>query len=221
MAGAVLVSPYIPLLFMGEEWGETNPFFYFVSHSEPALVEAVRQGRQHEFASFKSDGEVPDPEEEQTYEEAKLQWSLLEQEPHQLLLRYYQTLIALRQQLPALAHLNRRQLAVLVDPEQETLLLHRWHDDQHVLCLMNFSQQPRAVTMPAIGDTSAPWQKLLDSADAQWQSQKQSTTDFDSDCVAASETLLLQPESIRLYAQQYEKSRFHVPDPIPPRFYLS
>ena len=66
-AGLVLLSPYIPLLFMGEEYGETAPFLYFVSHGDPALVEAVRRGRREEFARFTWKGEVPDPQAEETF----------------------------------------------------------------------------------------------------------------------------------------------------------
>ncbi|AKD54809.1 malto-oligosyltrehalose trehalohydrolase [Spirosoma radiotolerans] len=221
MAGAVFVSPYIPLLFMGEEWGETDPFYYFVSHSEPELVEAVRKGRKEEFAAFHSDEEVPDPESDETYERAKLQWDLLEQESHQILLRYYQTLIALRQQLPALAHLERRQLDVRADEANETLILHRWHEDQHVLCLMNFSDQPQSISLPEAGEAGVPWRKLLDSADSTWQPQPQSETGPAPEAVSASETIQANPESIIIYAQHHEKSRFHVPDPISPRLYLS
>jgi maltooligosyltrehalose trehalohydrolase len=221
LAGAVLISPYIPLLFMGEEWGELNPFFYFVSHSEPELVEAVRQGRREEFADFHSEGEVPDPESNETYEQAKLQWELLEEESHQVLLRYYQTLIALRQHLPALYRLDRKQVDVFPDAETETLIVHRWHDDQHVLCLMNFSKQPQSVTLPAVGEEGTDWQKLLDSADAQWQPQRESDTDPTPESVSGSKTILLQPESLLIYAQHHEKSRFHLPDPISPRLYLS
>ena len=221
MAGAVFVSPYIPMLFMGEEWGETDPFNYFVSHSEPELVEAVRRGRKEEFAAFHSEGEVPDPESDETYERAKLQWTLLEQKSHQLLLRYYQTLIALRQQLPALARLERRQLDVKADEETETLVLHRWHEDQHVLCLMNFSDQPQSIPVPEAGETGAAWHKLLDSADSVWQPQSQSEAGSAPEAVSASETIQVKPESIIIYAQHHEKSRFHVPNPISQRLYLS
>lgn len=221
MAGAVLVSPYIPMLFMGEEWGSADPFLYFVNHTEPELIDAVRRGRQEEFAAFHSEGEVPDPESDETYERAKLQWTQLEQERHQRLLRYYQTLIALRQQLPALAQLDRRQLDVVADEEKETLVLHRWHDDQHVLCLMNFSDQPQSIRVPEAGEPGAVWHKLLDSADPAWRPQEQSEPDPSPDVVSTSETIWVKPESISLYAQHHEKSRFHIPNPISQRLYLS
>lgn len=221
MAGAVLVSPYIPLLFMGEEWGSTDPFLYFVGHTDPELVEAVRRGRQEEFASSHSNKEVPDPESNETYERAKLQWTLLEQEPHQILLRYYQTLIALRQQLPALAHLERRQLDVVADEATETLILHRWYEDQHVLCLMNFSDQPQSVTLPDAGEPGADWYKLIDSADPVWQPNSPAEASASPESRSVSETIQVKPESIVVYAQHHEKSRFHVPNPISQRLYLS
>ncbi|MFD2932913.1 malto-oligosyltrehalose trehalohydrolase [Spirosoma flavum] len=221
LAGAVLVSPYIPLLFMGEEWGETNPFFYFVSYSKPELIDAVRQGRQEEFATSHPDEKVADPQTEETYKEAKLQWNLLEQSPHQSLLWYYQTLIALRQQLPALYHLDRQQIDVIDDPEKETLTIHRWHEDQHVLCLMNFAKQPQSIPLQIVGDEHTLWQKLLDSADPQWQLHPKLETSTAPEFVSGSETIRLQAESFILYAQNHEKSRFHLPDPISPRLYLS
>ena len=63
----MLLSPFVPLLFMGDEYGETAPFQYFVSHSDPSLIEAVRKGRREEFAAFKWKGEPPDPQDEGTF----------------------------------------------------------------------------------------------------------------------------------------------------------
>ncbi len=217
MAGAVLLSPYVPLLFMGEEWGESNPFFYFATHYKPALIAAVKQGREDEFGSSKE--AVPDPQTEETYDKTKLQWDMVEQEPHQSLLRYYQTLIALRQQLPALYTLNRQQLEVTTCNDQQTLLLHRWHEDQHVLCIMNFNKQQQAVSL-SITDDNRPWQKLLDSADPQWLPQ--------TDCPSAPDSvddthsfITLPPESLVVYAQGHEKSQLSLPNPISPRLYHS
>lgn len=219
MASAVLVSPYIPLLFMGEEWGETAPFYYFVSHSDPELVEAVRQGRQEEFAEFHTEGHVPDPQSDATFEETKLQWDLPTQQPNQTLLRYYQTLIALRRQLPALSHLDRRNLDVVDNEASETILVHRWYEDQHVVCLMNFSKQPQMVSMPGGDGAGGRWQKLLDSADPLWLPQ--STASTAPNTSTDNESISLQPESFILYAQGHEQSHFHLPDPISEELYLS
>jgi 1,4-alpha-glucan branching enzyme len=70
-AGAVLLSPYLPLLFMGEEYGETRPFLYFVSHGDADLVEAVRQGRKAEFRDFHAQGEPPDAVSPDTFLQVK------------------------------------------------------------------------------------------------------------------------------------------------------
>ena len=67
VAGCVLLSPFIPLLFMGEEYGETAPFQYFVSHIDEPLIEAIRKGRASEFAHFEWEGHVPDPQDEETF----------------------------------------------------------------------------------------------------------------------------------------------------------
>src|SRR6185312_4839423 len=63
----LLLSPYVPLIFMGDEFGETNPFQYFVSHGDEQLVRAVREGRRAEFASFGWGGDVPDPQDHATF----------------------------------------------------------------------------------------------------------------------------------------------------------
>ncbi|MGA0557930.1 malto-oligosyltrehalose trehalohydrolase [Larkinella sp. VNQ87] len=204
LAGAVLVSPFLPLLFMGEEWGESNPFLYFVSHTDPELVEAVRKGRKQEFACFHDEGEVPDPVAVTTFQQSKLQWELLSQEPHQTLFRYYQTLIALRKQHPALRHLSRLQLDVRVDEDRQTIRLHRWHGDQQVFCLLNFSTEPQEVARP---EKSEGWQTLFDSADPQWTpggsgSQPPTRPDSHSGQSPDDRAWLLAPESIRILSIQ-------------------
>ncbi|WP_128545324.1 malto-oligosyltrehalose trehalohydrolase [Larkinella soli] len=188
MAAAVLVSPYLPLLFMGEEWSEPNPFQYFVSHSEADLVEAVREGRKAEFAAFHSEGEVPDPISEDTFQASKLQWERVGQEPHRTMFRFYRTLIALRKEHPALARLSRRNLEVEAWEKTKTLRLHRWNDDQHVLCLMNFSPEPQTLTLP---ETGRGFTRILDSSDSEWRGPGAIAGE-----APTGDTVRLQPESI-------------------------
>lgn len=102
LAAALLVlSPYVPLLFMGEEYGETAPFQYFISHSDDDLVAAVRSGRRDEFASFDWH-DVPDAADETTFERSKVSWSLRDSERGQQLLGLYRDLLALRREEPML-----------------------------------------------------------------------------------------------------------------------
>ncbi len=195
LAAAVITSPYLPMLWMGEEWSEPHPFLYFISHTDPDLVEAVRKGRKAEFAAFHAEGEAPDPQSEDTFNQSKVQWELLNQEPHSTMFRWYKTLIALRRQLPALRNLKRDQLEVQHDEKSQTLLLHRWHREQHVLCFMNFSKQTQQLQLP---DTAREWQKLLDSSDTEWQGKGGAP-----DPAQGGTTLTLQPESFILYTNSH------------------
>ena len=101
-AAAVLLSPFVPLLFMGEEYAERNPFLYFVEHGDPALIEAVRVGRRREFNSFGWAETVPDPQGEETFLRSKLDRSRREQPRHREMLQLYHQLLTLRRQEPLL-----------------------------------------------------------------------------------------------------------------------
>jgi maltooligosyltrehalose trehalohydrolase len=101
-AALLLLSPYVPLLFMGEEHGETSPFLYFVSHGDPDLVEAVREGRRREFQAFAWGGEVPDPQDESTFEASRPRWERAESGAGAQLRALYRDLLRLRRSERAL-----------------------------------------------------------------------------------------------------------------------
>jgi maltooligosyltrehalose trehalohydrolase len=164
LAGAVLVSPFLPLLFMGEEWGAQTPFLYFTSHTDPDLAAAVRNGRRAEFAAFHGKGEVPDPQATETFRKSGLAWHELKNDHQRQLFDYYKAMIALRKQLPALYVTDRKSLKTTVDEPNQILILERWQESQNVCCVMNFSKTVQVVKLPA-GDT---WHMLLNSADKVW-----------------------------------------------------
>ena len=96
-AACLLFAPQVPLLFMGEEYGETAPFQFFTDHDDPGIAEATREGRRKEFASFEGfAGEVPDPQDPATFERSKLHPESGDAE----LRAFYADLIALRRTLP-------------------------------------------------------------------------------------------------------------------------
>jgi maltooligosyltrehalose trehalohydrolase len=95
-AALLVLSPYTPLVFMGQEYGETRPFLYFVSHGDPDLVEAVRAGRRGEFASFGWQDEVPDPQAVETFERSRIDWSSAGSPGHAELRRLHRDLFVLR-----------------------------------------------------------------------------------------------------------------------------
>jgi len=163
-AGLVLLSPYVPLLFMGEEYGEAAPFLYFVSHSDAALIEAVRRGRREEFASFAWQGDVPDPQAETTLRRSMLNRKLLDQPRQRALWEYYRELIRLRKTIPALARLDKRQMQVASFPGAQSLMVLRWEGDSEVALLCHFGPSaPCTVPLPA-----GAWDVVLDSADEPW-----------------------------------------------------
>jgi maltooligosyltrehalose trehalohydrolase len=96
IAAITLLSPFVPLLFQGEEWGANTPFLYFTDHQDPRLAQAVTEGRAREFAGFRWAGEVPHPQAQGTFERSKLDWSEHARAPHAELLDWCRCLIALR-----------------------------------------------------------------------------------------------------------------------------
>ncbi|RYZ29197.1 MAG: malto-oligosyltrehalose trehalohydrolase [Chitinophagaceae bacterium] len=190
LAGAVLVSPYLPMLFMGEEWSEPNPFLYFVSHTDPALAEAVRKGRKEEFKAFHAQGEAPDPVAEETFNRSKLQWQLQGEGKHNTILSYYKKLITLRKEYAALRHLNRKAITVDFSAEDKTLFLHRRFGEEEILCLMNFSKVQRVIKKVSADE----WQFILDSADEQWGGNGKAMIENNA--------VFLQPESILILSNR-------------------
>ncbi|TDH21563.1 malto-oligosyltrehalose trehalohydrolase [Segetibacter sp. 3557_3] len=196
LAGAVLLSPYLPMLFMGEEFSEPNPFLYFISHTNPDLVEAVRKGRKAEFAAFHLKGEAPDPASVNTFQQSKLQWSLLGQEPHKTMFRFYKALIQLRKSQPLLYNLNREGVEAKEDTKTQIIILHRRNSNHDLVCCMNFSGRQQQIELPIKPGTRA--NLVFNSADAEWGgpgAAGQTKSNGDSGQL----DVLLQPESFIIY----------------------
>jgi maltooligosyltrehalose trehalohydrolase len=164
-AGVVLLSPFLPLLFMGEEYGEVAPFLYFVSHSDPALIEAVRQGRKEEFAAFGWPGEPPDPLDEVTFFRAKLDHSLRQEGEHRVLLEFYRELLRLRQELNLLTDLGRQDRNVQGYEREKVLWVRLNGERAEAVILVYFGKEPLDLSLPWPG---GGWRKRLDSAETRW-----------------------------------------------------
>lgn len=165
-AGVVILSPFIPLLFMGEEYGEPAPFPYFVSHSDPELVEAVRRGRAEEFAAFAWKGEPPDPQDEATFLQAKLNHKLRHEGKHTVLLAFYKELIRLRNTLPSLRRMNKDHMEVTGYERQKVLFIRRWNGDEAIFNVFHFGDAQVSIALQVPGGR---WYRMLDSSDERWQ----------------------------------------------------
>jgi len=162
-ACAVLLSPFLPLLFMGEEYGEKAPFLYFTDHSDAALAEAVRDGRRSEFAGFHGKDQVPDPQAETTFLNSKLDHTLSQQGTHRVLLEFYRELLRLRKAHAAFANVDT---AAIDSSNVGDCLSVRISEKAHeLILLLNFSEtSARCASLPSRGR----WNKLVDSAEERW-----------------------------------------------------
>jgi maltooligosyltrehalose trehalohydrolase len=125
-AALLLTSPFVPLLFQGEEWGASSPFQYFTAHEDPNLADMVSEGRKREFAEFgwRSDS-VPDPQAPDTFERSCLRWHELTSPEHAELHRWYQSLITVRRQAPALSSGRLTDVGVDIDESASTVMIRR------------------------------------------------------------------------------------------------
>ncbi|MBI3003378.1 MAG: malto-oligosyltrehalose trehalohydrolase [candidate division NC10 bacterium] len=196
-AAVVLLSPYLPLLFMGEEYGETAPFPYFISHSDPALIEAVRRGRREEFAAFRWQGEPLDPQDEATFLGAKLDHRLREQGTHRVLREYYRELLRLRREVPALARLQKEDLEARAFEEERALFVRRGEEGETAAALFHFGEAPATVPLAL---PAGRWAKRLDSAEERWQGRGSVLPDR---LTSHGEVrLTLGPKAVVLYTQE-------------------
>ena len=141
-AALVLTSPFVPMLFMGEEWGATTPFQYFTDHTDPELAEAVRSGRRAEFAAFGWDpADVPDPQDAATFARSRLDWSEPQRKPHADLLDWHRRLISLRRTTPELREGSLARVHVQYDEDGRWLAVRRGD----VAVLANLAAEPRTL----------------------------------------------------------------------------
>jgi maltooligosyltrehalose trehalohydrolase len=160
-AAAVLLSPYIPMLFMGEEYAEPAPFQYFVSHEDAKLIEAVRKGREEEFARFQWSEELPDPQNERTFLRSKLNWELQNSGTHKIIRAFYKELLDLRARIPALSELSKKNQEVVAFARESALFIRRWSGDSQAFIALHFGESTAQIDAPV---PHGRWTKMLDSA---------------------------------------------------------
>ncbi|HEX2976902.1 MAG TPA: malto-oligosyltrehalose trehalohydrolase, partial [Bacteroidales bacterium] len=148
-AAALAMSSYIPLIFMGEEYGEDNPFYYFVSHSDEALIEAVRKGRKKEFENYKWTTEPPDPQDDKTFDDSKIDREKRHTGNYKKIFDWNKQLLSFRKSHRAMQNTDKDGIIVYTN-RAPALLIHRKSSDEqeHVLCCLNFSGTETEFDLP-------------------------------------------------------------------------
>ncbi|HLZ93633.1 MAG TPA: malto-oligosyltrehalose trehalohydrolase [Candidatus Acidoferrum sp.] len=190
-AGVNLLSPFVPLLFMGEEYGETAPFLYFTSHGDASLGEAVRQGRAEEFRAFGWQGQLPDPQAEETFASSRLTPNLAQEKPNRTLRSFYQTLLQFRREhrLGQAGAPSVRELS-----SGNVLLVMQNGGSGRLAMLFNFAGEPAALGGDVLEDR---WNKKIDSAEPEWLGPG---TDLPATIgISPLSTLTLQPRSFAVF----------------------
>ncbi len=167
-AGLLLFAPATPLLFMGEEYGETRPFLYFISHLDQKLVAAVRKGRRLEFNHPSRKGGPPDPQDPGTMKRCILDWERRNSPDQRELLEFHRECLRLRRALPPLRTRAKAWTRTWPDNELRTLAMLRSQGQCHALCLCNLHPDAeRSFSLAAYGPAGS-WDKILDSSDTTW-----------------------------------------------------
>ncbi len=141
----VLLGPFVPMLFQGEEWAASTPFQYFAHHDDPELARAVSAGRKHEFETFGWDPDsIPDPEKRETFERSKLKWDERVEAGHTEMLQWYTDLIRLRRTTPCLNNGEPGNVRVAFDEREKWLRMVR--GEIEVIC--NLGRARRSFEVP-------------------------------------------------------------------------
>jgi maltooligosyltrehalose trehalohydrolase len=141
----LMMSPFVPMLFQGEEWGASTPFLYFTDHQDEELGKAVLEGRRKEFSSFGWKAEdIPDPQNEKTFLSSKLKWEEIKKEPHNKLLDWYKSLITLRKTYPGLSCDRLDRASIDYDTDEIWMTIQR--NDISIFC--NMSDKTRTINKP-------------------------------------------------------------------------
>lgn len=159
----VFLSPYVPLIFMGEEWGEIAPFLFFTDYQGKDLIANIRDGRRHEFVEFHWQGEVPDSQDQAVFEQSKIRWEKRDSEDGKNITSFYRQLIKLKK-IPIFHSEADRQIKVSQICEN-VLLMYKESGNSKAIIIANFSKQQSTFTFPLV---KGNYLKIFDSADIEW-----------------------------------------------------
>jgi maltooligosyltrehalose trehalohydrolase len=198
-AGLVLLSPYVPLLFMGEEYGETNPFYYFTSHGDPKLAKAVREGRKKEFEAFGWDYDI-DPQDISTFQNSKIDLAERKEDPSkQSLFEHYRQLIELRKNHAALREGARSNMEVTAKEDKNLLIMKRWKPGiEELLLVYNLGRDESDISFPENG----AWIQIYSSLDSASKSKFERGGSDSGNIVSLNARIKFSPYSLSVYLKE-------------------
>ncbi len=176
-AATLLLSPCVPLLFMGEEYGENAPFHFFTDYQDPELAQAVRDGRAREFAEFNwGDIEPADPGALETFHASRLRWDMRNEGVHGVILQWYRDLLAFRRSCRAMNAYSRDLISVEVVEDRGLVMRRRAGalalanttgvsgnaeslEGHEMVAVFNFSEEDLVASLPS----GHGWRRRLDS----------------------------------------------------------
>jgi maltooligosyltrehalose trehalohydrolase len=206
-AAAVLLSPYLPMVFMGEEYGEGTPFYFFSDYSQPQTAATLREERKKQFEGFGWTTEAPDPQQKSTFLDCILKWSLRREGMHRQLLEWHRRLISLRKTHPLLAGPSHGPATTAFPPHIRADLLgttglaivRHGEDLKHqLLILFNFSGNPLTTIIP-YGDMDTAWTRLLASTVGSWAGENAGSPPH---TISTGQPIQLPPCSASVYERQ-------------------
>jgi maltooligosyltrehalose trehalohydrolase len=161
VAGILFISPFVPLLFMGEEYNEPNPFLYFTSHSDKDLQQLVKEGRSREFKDLIG-ADVPDPQSEDVFDRSKITFDISGE--RKLIIGFYRELIRLKKTHPVWKSFDRSNTNASSGSEKSIIFVKKSNGYQ-LIALMNFNSHPVQFDLPESG---RKFITLINSADLKW-----------------------------------------------------
>ncbi|MFH1714844.1 MAG: malto-oligosyltrehalose trehalohydrolase [Elusimicrobiota bacterium] len=147
-----VLTPFVPLLFMGQEYSETAPFPYFVDHGDKELIKNVYEGRKREFKSFGWIDDIPNPSAENTFMSAKLHWELISIDEHVAILKLYRDLIKIRKKMKIFHIYENKSVTAQADESPGLVIIKENMDEESVTLIFNFSNQDTNINANILTD---------------------------------------------------------------------
>ncbi|HWJ29950.1 MAG TPA: malto-oligosyltrehalose trehalohydrolase, partial [Flavisolibacter sp.] len=196
-AAALMLAPYIPMLFMGEEYADDTPFFYFVDHSDPGLIKLVQEGRKNEFKDYGFDQSPPDPQSDDTFQRSKIHWEKRKQDKYRKLLCWHKRLIGLRKESEVLKNFNKEDIEVQVLGQKGFVLTRKnAFKTETLIAVFNFSD----VAIPyTFNIQNVQAKKILDSRDPEFTESTSAYPEVMPQQISSAQELELPPYSVTIY----------------------